>query len=283
MAVPTDGAQRASGHRSIRLTVVVLAALLAVSGLAASPPSAVFGATPPKVVIIVGPFESRTAKYRDQANALAAIASGYGASVVKIYSPNASWYQVKTKAQGANLLIYLGHGNGWPSPYKPYQPYTKDGLGLNKSSGNGNSNLKYWGEYYIRNELHLASNAVVILNHACYTSGNSEPGRADPSKSTAIKRVDNYGAGFLRTGAKAVFASPTSSVSYIVRGLFTADQTMRQLFWSSPSATHTYAFGFDSARTSGMKAIMDPYKPGKYYRSVIGNLDMTTATWRSSP
>ena len=131
---------------------------------------------------------------------------GYGASVVKIYSPNATWSKVKSQAQGANLLIYLGHGNGWPSPYKPYQPYTKDGLGLNKSSGNGNSNLKYWGEYYVRNYLHLAPNAVVILNHACYTAGSSEPGRADPSKSTAIKRVDNYGAGFLRTGAKAVFA-----------------------------------------------------------------------------
>jgi hypothetical protein len=234
-------------------------------------------------VLIVGPFESRTAKYRDQANALAAIAQGYGASVVKIYSPNATWYNVKTKAQDANLLIYLGHGNGWPSPYKPFQPFTKDGLGLNKSAGNGNSNLRYRGEYYIRNYLHLAPNAVVILNHACYTAGNSEPGRADPSKATAIKRVDNYGAGFLRTGAKTVFAAPTSSVSYIVRGLFTADQTMRQLFWSSPNATHTYAFGFDSSRTSGMKAVMDPYRPGKYYRSVIGNLDMTTATWRSSP
>ena len=147
---------------------------------------AALGAVPHKVVIIVGPNESRTAKYRDQADALAAIASGYGASVVKIYSPNASWYKVRTKAQGANLLIYLGHGNGWPSPYKPYQPYTKDGLGLNKSSGNGNSNVKHWGEYYIRNYLHLAPNAVVILNHACYTAGSSEPGRADPSKSTAI-------------------------------------------------------------------------------------------------
>ena len=283
MSVPTDGAQRASGHRSTRLTVVVLAALLAGSGLAASPPVAVFGAVAPKVVIIVGPNESRTAKYRDQADALAAIASGYGASVVKIYSPNASWYKVRTKAQGANLLIYLGHGNGWPSPYKPYQPYTKDGLGLNKASGNGNSNLKYWGEYYVRNELHLAPNAVVVLNHACYSSGSSEPGRADPSKSTAIKRVDNFGAGFLRTGATAVFAETHASISYIVRGLFTTDRSIRQIFWSSGSATRTYAFSFSSSRTSGMKALMDPSKPGKYYRSVIGNLDMTAATWRSAP
>ena len=32
-------------------------------------------------------------------------------------------------SQGANLFIYLGHGNGWPSPYGPFERYTKDGLG----------------------------------------------------------------------------------------------------------------------------------------------------------
>jgi len=256
--------------------------LIAAGGLVISPPSAT-AATPAKVVIIVGPFESRTAKYRDQADQLAAIAQSYGAAVVKIYSPNATWRKVKNKAQGANLLIYLGHGNGWPSPYKPYQPYTKDGLGLNRTSGNGNSNLRYRGEYYIRNDLHLAPNAVVILNHGCYTAGSSEPGRADPTKSTAKKRVDNYGAGFLRTGATAVFAEANNSIKYILRGLFTGGQTMRQIFWSSPSATKSYSFGFDSSRTPGMKALMDPAKPGKYYRSVIGDLEMTAATWRSSP
>ena len=31
---------------------------------------------------------------------------------VEIYSPNATWSKVKAAAQGANVLIYLGHGNG---------------------------------------------------------------------------------------------------------------------------------------------------------------------------
>lgn len=260
-----------------------MAIVLAVGGLSMGARSVAAASLPMKVAIIVGPFESRTAKYRDQANQLAAIAQNYGATVVKIYSPNATWGRVKSRAQGANLLIYLGHGNGWPSPYKPFQPYTKDGLGLNKSLGDGNSNLKYRGEYYIRNYLQLAPNAVVILNHACYTAGSSEPGRADPSKSTAKQRVDNYGSGFLRTGAKAVFAEANNSPKYILHGLFGSDKTMSQIFWSSPSATKTYSFGFASSRTSGMHALMDPSKPGKYYRSVIGSLDMTAAQWRSAP
>jgi hypothetical protein len=259
-----------------------MAIVLAIGGLSVRAPSVAAASVPAKVAIIVGPFESRTAKYKDQANQIAAIAQSYGATVVKIYSPNATWGKVKRYAQGANLLIYLGHGNGWPSPYRPFQPYTKDGLGLNRTAGSGNSNLKYWGEYYIRNYLKLAPNAVVILNHACYTAGSSEPGRSDPTKSTAKKRVDNYGAGFLRTGAKAVFAEANHSIAYIVRGLFTTDRTMSQIFWSSSAATRTYAFGFASERTSGMRALMDPSRPGKYYRSVIGNLDLTATTWRSS-
>ena len=282
MSDAAEGAQRASGHRSIRIVVIVLAVLLAAGGLAASPDAALAShGKSIKVVIIVGPMESMTAKNRDQADQLAAIAQSYGASVVKIYSPKATWKRVKTYAQGAKLLIYLGHGNGWPSPWKPWQPYTKDGLGLNAKATGSNSNLKYRGEYYLRRDLHLHANAVVILNHLCYASGKSEPGRADPTKSVAIKRVDNYGAGFLRTGARAVFAEANSSVQYILHTLFTSDKTMSQIFWSSPNSKKTYSFGFSSVRTSGMKAIMDPAKPGKYYRSVIGNLGLTAATWRS--
>ncbi|MET1232861.1 MAG: hypothetical protein ABWY52_08435 [Candidatus Limnocylindrales bacterium] len=275
----TKGAQRASGQRSMRLVVAVMAAMLAISGLAASPPSAA-AVVAPKVVFIVGPMGSMTAGLKDQSDRLAATARSYGATVTRIYSPNATWARVKREAQGAKLLVYMGHGNGWPSPYKPFQPYTKDGLGLNKSAFNGNSNLKYWGEYYLRRDLHLAANAVVILNHLCYASGKSEPGRADPTKSVAKQRVDNYGAGFLRTGARAVFAEAHSSIQYILYGLFKTDQTVSQIFWSGPS-TRTYAFGFASSRTAGMRALMDPYRPSKYYRSVIGNLDLTAATWRS--
>jgi hypothetical protein len=280
---PTNGAQRASGHRSLRLTVIVLAALLAVGGLAATPGSAAASdGAAPKVVIIVGPMGSRTASYRDQADRLAAAARAYGANVVRIYSPRATWTRVKRYAQGAKLLIYLGHGNGWPSPYAPYQPYTKNGLGLNASYTGSNSNLRYFGEHYLRTYLRLHPNAVVVLNHLCYASGNSEPGRADPGKTTAVRRVDNYGAGFLRTGARAVFAESRGSVEYIIHELFTGEQTMEWILRSGPNTTGIYSFGFSSTRTPGMQGILDPSAPGKYYRSVTGILGLTATTWRAS-
>jgi hypothetical protein len=258
----------------------LLAALFAFGAFSAVAPAA--DAAGFKVVIVVGPVGSKTSDYRDDARALAAQARSYGASVYEIYSPNATWSRVSSVAKGANVLIYLGHGNGWPSPYYPFSAKSKDGMGLNKTAGNGNRNVKYFGEYYMA-RLGLAHNAVVMLNRLCYASGNSEWGAANPTKSTAIKRVDNYGAGFLRSGAKAVFASGITGMGYVLRGLFqgSSSMTMRQLFWSDPSRTGSYKFGFTSSRTSGASAQMDPYKPHRYYRSVIGFLGLTVGNWRS--
>jgi len=185
---------------------------------------------------------------------------------------------VKSLSQGANIFIYLGHGNGYPSPYGAFNRYSKDGLGLN--AYDGSTSHKYYGEYYIDRYLNLAPNAVVILNRLCYASGNSEPGLALPTKATAIKRVDNYGAGFLRTGARAVFAEGTASASYILYSLFKSNRTIRQIFWADPARSTHYDFTFSSVRTPGKSAILDPRSPGRYYRSVIGDLGMTAATWR---
>jgi hypothetical protein len=281
LSLVRHGAQRASRRRSIPgIIIVALAAVFAVGGLATHPEAT--DAATRKVVIVVGPAGSNTSKYISVAKDLAAQARGYGAKVYEIYSPNATWSRVKNYSQGANVLIYLGHGNGWPSPYGPYQPYTKDGMGLNKSAGNGNNNIKYWGEYYIRHYINLAPNAVVILNRLCYASGNSEWGAPNPTRSTAKKRVDNYGAGFLRANAKAVFAEGINSVKYVMYGLFKTNRTMREIFWSSASATHDYAFGFASNRTTWARVLMDPYKPHRYYRSVIGSLGLHASTWRGS-
>jgi hypothetical protein len=260
--------------------IAAFAALVLITGATASAPEA--QAATRKVVIVVGPVASETASYKDSARKLADLARSYGASVKEIYSPYATWSRVKDAAVGANLLIYLGHGNGWPSPYYPYSTTSKNGFGLNASSGNGNSNVKYYGEYYMK-QLDLASNAVVALNRLCYASGNNEWGAGNPSKSTAIKRVDNYGYGFIKAGAKAVFASGITSIGYVVRGLFkgSASTTMAGLFWTDPNKTSTYRFSFTSTKIDGVKARMDPYAPSRYYRSVIGRLATTIGDWRA--
>ena len=273
-----EGAQKASRQRSVRILILTaLAATLAVGGIAAHPQVA--AAAGKKVVIVVGPVGSSTANYIYNAKKLASQARSYGATVYEIYSPHATWARVKAYAQGANVLIYLGHGNGYPSPYGPFSAYTRDGMGLN--SYDGSSSHTYYGEYYISKAIRLAPNAVVILNRLCYASGNSEWGAANPTVSVAIARADNFSAGFLRTGARAVFAEGIDSAAFVLSGLFKTSRTMMSIFYSDPATTWTYRFSFKSTRTLGKIGIMDPYARNRYYKSIVGDLSMTAATWRS--
>ncbi len=278
MPLRKHGAQRASSG-PVRLTVLGLAlALLAFGGMASNPtPAAAAGM---KVVVVVGPVGSSTSKYITSAKRYAAQARSYGATVVEIYSPNATWAKVKSATKGANVLIYLGHGNGYPSPYGPFSALTKDGFGLNRSAGNGHSNVKYYGEYHVSRYINLAPNAVVILNRLCYASGNNEWGAGNPTKAVAIKRVDNFAAGFLRANARAVFAEGIDSASYVLQGVFKSGRTMGEIFRSAPSWTGSRDFKFKSVRTPGYTAWMDPYAPSRYYRSVVGKLSLSAVSVR---
>lgn len=274
------GAQRASEHRARSLLIGLFAAVFAIGGLAAIPARA--DASGLKVTVVVGPVGGSTSNYITSAKRYANLARSYGAEVVEVYSPNATWARVKAAAVGANVFIYLGHGNGWPSPYGPFSVYRKDGLGLNATAGAGHANVRYYGEYYVERGLDLAPNAVVILNRLCYASGNSEWGAANPTKSVAIKRVDNFGAGFLAAGAGAVYAVGIGNASFVLKGFLQGvpEATVEQVFWSDPEATVSYRVRFESVRTPGAMAVMDPYRPGRYYRSVIGNTSLTVGEFR---
>lgn len=288
-----DGAQRASPRSLVRRSAprrvvpalaafAVLAAITAPASTEVAAASLTLVAVPaepaPKVVIVVGPAHGSTGNYLSNARSLARQARSYGAKVVEVYSPNATWARVKSAVQGANLLIYLGHGNGTPSPYTN-RPESTNGMGLNASASGSHTNTKYYGSTYI-DDLRLAPNAVVILNRLCYASGNNEWGAGNPSLAVATQRVDSYGWSFFRAGARAVFAEGIASPAYVLTGLFKSDRTIEQIFWSSPSATERYAREFASRRTPGMAAILDPYAPSRYYRSVIGKLGLRASDWR---
>lgn len=250
-------------HLAAGLTASVLAVLLAVT--VASSPAEAYS---PRVVIIVGPAGASTGDYLRHARDYAAIARAHGATVIKVFHPRATWKRVVRAAQGANVLIYLGHGNGWPSPYSPFQGLTKNGLGLNPHAGAGAGRVKYYGETMLRKHIRLAPGAIVLLNRLCYASGNGEPGFAEPSWSTAIKRVDNYGAGFLRTGASTVLADGHTSLDAELRALFNRNQTIVDMWRSDPDANgHVRSTG--SKRTGGVRLRLDPDRSGAgFYRSL---------------
>jgi hypothetical protein len=251
--------------------------LLGFSGVVAP---TVAAASSVKVVIVVGPTGLGTAHNIADAQQLAAQARCYGATVIEIYSPNATWQKVEAAANHANILIDMGHGNGWPSPYSPFQETSKDGLGLNASANHGNLNVKYYGATYITKYIHFAPNAVVILRGLCYSAGNSEPGNPVPTVNVGERRIDNFSAGFIKSGAKAVFAEPYGDASYILSALFTGSSTARQIFdtggsgggWGPADTMKNYFTS--SVRTKGARIIFNRDSTGHFRRSVAGSLDV---------
>jgi flagellar hook assembly protein FlgD len=262
----------------LRRYVVALAFVL-IAGLGAAVPSvsAAGVAGDPKVVIIVGATGGATAGYRTSADVAYNEARRYTSNVVRIYSPNATWSKVRAAVAGASIVVYLGHGNGWPSPYTYDPAYTtKDGFGLNATAGAGDYNVKYYGEPYV-STLALAPGAIVILNRLCYASGNSEPGRAEPTVSVARQRADNFAAGFLKAGAAAVIADGHSGADGYIRALFTTHQTIETL-WRTMRNANGNVVSFPSVRTPGATVFQDPLTPTSgFYRSVaIGEDGVTT-------
>ncbi len=264
-----------------KLAILLIAVFFVGVGTFAPPTvSPAAAATGPKVAIIVGATHDATSTYRSYADQIYAEAIAYTSNVVRVYSPNATWSAVKAAVNGASIVVYLGHGNGWPSPYTYDSKYTtKDGFGLNADL-NGDGRLsdyenKYYGEPSIAT-LTPAHNAVVLLFHLCYASGNSEPGNAEPTLSVARQRVDNYASAFLKAGAGAVIADGHSHSGYITR-LFTTLQTVDQLWRGMPSA-NGHVSSYASSRTAGATYEMDPNtSTSGFYRSLTGSMSLTTA------
>jgi hypothetical protein len=236
----------------------------------AAAPAADQGRAVAKVVVIVGPAGAATNRYRAQARSAAAVARDYTPDVTEIYSPNATWPAVRKALQGASLVIYMGHGNGWPSRYRDsLYPPTQNGFGLNPTAPGNDYSHQYFGEGPIADDIGLAKNAVVLMNHLCYASGNSEPGLAEGTLAEAQQRVDNYAAGFIAAGAAAVVAEAYASPNNMVRAVLGGKRSIEAAWRGAPSA-NGHRFAFQSTRSPGYVAEMDPERTSSgFSRSIV--------------
>jgi putative cell wall-binding protein len=221
------------------------------------------GAAGEKVVIIVGPTGSQTAGYRNTGDQIAATAEAAGATVVKVYSPNATWANVQAAVNGANVVVYLGHGNGYPNPYSATENTDRvNGWGLNRTASNGDSDdwsstMVYCGEkallgtltssdgaaqrQYCSGGISPAPGFVMIYNKACYTPGAGESFDVNATEAVAFARVRHYSYPVLAMGASAYFATDLhNGAQYLV------DTILR-----NPTMTYgdvaRYAPGYDAA------------------------------------
>jgi len=252
----TKAARRAA-FLARHLLLVVAATLVAVAGTvtAAPAPAAAAG---PKVVIVVGPSSSATSSYLSRARAYADQARSMGATVVEIYTPHATWSRVKAAAQGARVLMYLGHGYGFPSPYtSSLAPDQQDGFGLNPVDGVGTTSpVVYYGESMVGADISLAPGAIVLLNHLCYAAGAGESGMANPSWTVARERVDNFAAGFISAGASAVLADAHDLRSELRLALSTGQNLLAG--WRASPNFQDNERSFASERRPGFSNYIDP-------------------------
>jgi hypothetical protein len=289
------GAQRASSRAQRRqsgiglrlVSVSVILALLAIAAAPlardAAPAQASSGA--PKAVVIVGPTGSSTAHFLDVGKRIADQAQAAGMDVRRVFHPRATAERVLANIQGAKLVVYLGHGNGWPSPYAPFQEKTKNGFGLNAVEGGSASKHTYYGANWIRSNVNLAKHAVVMLVGACYSSGNGETSMPIPSEDVARQRVDNYAAGFLYAGASAVYAFGWQQKLDIPRELMSSDRTFDEIFMVRSNGSPSGFVGWRdryhaSQRTTGAQNHLDPHSTQGYYRAVSGYLGVRASQWR---
>ena len=251
-----------------RLLAVLLSALV-IAGLAVPTVSAA-DRVAPRVVVIVGPSGAATDRYRRLAEAAADEAERLKADVVRLYSPNATWPAVKRALQGASVVVYLGHGNGWPSRYSgSLSRTTQNGLGLNPVAGMDDDSHQYFGESFIADDVTLAPNAVVVMSHLCYASGNTEPGLPEGSLEDARQRVDNYAAGWLAAGARAVIAEAHAGPTEYVRALLGGKGALDGI-WRGSRMFNGNVSSFRSERTPGAVALMDPVRESSgFYRSMV--------------
>jgi hypothetical protein len=202
--------------------------------------------------------------------------------VVKVYSPNATWTAVQHALTGASIVIYLGHGNGWPSRYRDsLYPATQNGFGLNPVAGVDDYHHQYFGESAVEG-LKLAKNAVVVFSHLCYASGNSEPGLPEGTRSEAIQRVDNFASGFLRAGARAVVAEAHMGPAYYVRALLAERGSIERIFASSPTENDVAPIVTASQRTPGYAVRLDPeHANSGFVRSLVSRGGLTAGEVRN--
>jgi hypothetical protein len=262
-------------------TLIAVAPALAIPAFASSSGPAttvasVAVAAAPKVVIVVGAVQGSTTSYRAKGDQIYAEAIKYTPNVTRIYSPDATWAKVKAAAQGASLFIYLGHGYGYPSPYREVlSPSVQDGMGINGTGGVNDSDLKYYGESLIASDIRFAKNAVVILSGLCYAAGSSESGDPAPSIPVAKERIDNFASGWIKAGARVVISdSWVSSVIYDIQRIFTTDQSFGQV-WNLAPNHHASEQAFVPVRNPQYDARVDP--ESGFYRSFVGAMDMQTS------
>ncbi len=188
---------------------------------------------PLKAVIVVGPVagsgdnSGATLAIKTAMDQAANALASHGVTVVKYYTPNNDWNQIKADAQNAQFFLYGGDGVLWPN--NVYGGFSLKGGMISPDQ--------------IRNEMKLAPNAIVMIN-ACYSAGASGSDPSPISSAEAQYRVAQYSDAFFDIGAGGYFADwYQDAFANITNSLFqgkTLGQAYKAYGDFAPSTLETY-------------------------------------------
>ena len=218
--------------------IMVAAALTPVTSMTHSAQAA----SPKKVAIIVGPTEITDSLYMEYAEEMAITAETAGATVDLRYCATPA--EARAAVNGANIIVYFGHGNGFPNPYSPTEnPASVNGWGLRDPAKPWSGDdcrddvLRYYGEDYLVGKrtgngwdgpITPAANFVMVYSNACYAPGAGEA-RPAPAEPVAVSRVANYASPILELGGTS-FASDIGSGSVVDLILRNPDVSFGRIF-----------------------------------------------------
>jgi hypothetical protein len=167
------------------------------------------------VALVVGPVGELAEIYRELADSAATSAERHGGVVRRAYSPDATPEQVLAAVEGADIVVYFGHGTGYPNPYSArLNPEAANGWGLQGPKARGtdddslaDGSLAYFGEAWIARHAKPAPGFVMIYSNVCYAPGAGEGHDAPSTPEIATQRAGYYSRTPLAMGASAVFAT----------------------------------------------------------------------------
>jgi Big-like domain-containing protein len=245
------------------------------------------GAAGQKVVVIVGPVGggSIQTNYLNRGESIADAAEARGATVVRVFSPNATYAAARAAVNGANIIVYIGHGSGYPNPYSStLQPAWNNGWGLNAIAGvdaydptghghtigGSNPSMLYCGEAVLEGKpkptyvsssqwcagggITPAPGFVMVFSNACYAPGAGETEQTTPSsQTTARTRVQYFSRPYLALGG-TYFASDLGSQSVVTAVLDNPTMAFGDIFRLGNGYSNTAVRGFSHALSPGKQA-----------------------------
>jgi hypothetical protein len=204
----------------------------------------------PKAIIINGNAGSIDQEAQD----LIGLFNRHGYATIYLTGNSANWENVKTKAQGAAIFIYSGHGSS--SGYNG-----TGGLCLNSNENTWGSNVV--SSYTFEKDIQLASGAIVYFKSVCGGAGSSASDRSDIGIENATERVTSYSYPFFKMGASAYFASNYSGHALkVFQNLFegnTLEDAFRNILLATSTIELIDVHTLDASKSVG---IASNYSPG---------------------